>query len=188
MTRSSAGPSRILLPAMFAVYLLLLGWIILWKLEVPHIGDGSLRVIKVVPFVANGDAGASAPLEIAVNVLLFVPLGAYLGLLAPAMRWGRAAMAILGVSLALEALQYALALGSSDITDLIANTTGGLLGIGVLTLMRRAKGSGAVGLMVRACIIVTVVLAVLVMLFVLSPLRFAPPPPAAGIESAASSR
>ncbi|WP_460780666.1 hypothetical protein [Microbacterium shaanxiense] len=30
--------------------------------------------------------------------------------------------------------------------------------------------------------------AVLVMLFVLSPLRFAPPPPAAGIESAVSSR
>ena len=180
MTRSSAEASRALLPAMFAVYLVLLGWIILWKLEVPHVGDGSLRVVKLVPFIANGDAGASAPLEIVVNVLLFVPLGAYLGPLAPAMRWGRAAMTILGVCLALEALQYALALGSSDITDLIANTTGGLIGFGMVVLVRRAKGSNAAGLLARACITVTVVLAVLVVLFMLSPLRFAPPPPAVG--------
>lgn len=184
MTRSSGGPSRALLLAMFAVYLVLLGWIILWKLEVPHVGDGSLRVIKFVPFIANGDAGASAPLEIVVNVALFVPLGAYLRLLAPAMRWRSALAVILGMSVILEAIQYALALGSSDITDLIANTTGGLLGIGVLALMRRAKGNRAAGLTARACITVTAILAVLVMLFVLSPLRFAPPPPAIGIESA----
>ena len=36
---------------------------------------------------------------------------------------------IAGISLLLEITQYILAIGSSDITDLITNTAGGLLGI-----------------------------------------------------------
>lgn len=180
MLRRAVGGPRIL-PAFFAVYLAVLGWIILWKLEVPHVGDGSLRVIKLVPFVASGDAGASAPLELVVNLLLFVPLGAYLGLLVPGMRWVRAAVTILGASFVLEAVQYALALGSSDVTDLVVNTAGGLLGFGVLMLARRAAGIRATAFMSRVCIAVTAALLVVAVLFVLSPLRFAPPPPSTGI-------
>lgn len=185
MRGGAVGGPRVLLTAFFVVYLAVLGWIILWKLEVPHVGDGSLRVIKLVPFIASGDAGASAPLELVVNLLLFVPLGTYLGVLVPAMRWGRAALTILGASFSLEVIQYALALGSSDVTDLIVNTAGGLLGFGVLALARRAVGSRATVSMSRACIVVTTALLVLAVLFVLSPLRFAPPPPAAGVESMA---
>lgn len=181
--RRSVGEPRVLLAAAFVVYVLLLGWIILWKLEVPHVGDGSLRVVKLLPFFASGDAGASAPLELLVNLLLFIPLGTYLGLIVPGMRWGRATVTILGASFVLEAVQYVLALGSSDVTDLIVNTAGGLIGFGGLALARsRFKGT-ATALMTRGCIVVTVVLLVLVVLFVVSPLRFAPPPPAAGIES-----
>lgn len=41
------------------------------------------------------------------------------------------------MSLAFELLQYALAIGVTDVTDLIANTLGGLIGMGVhaLTLL-----------------------------------------------------
>ena len=47
----------------FVGYLVLLAWVVLWKLEVPWIGEAAtlLRPLKLVPFVSSGDAGASAP-------------------------------------------------------------------------------------------------------------------------------
>lgn len=39
------------------------------------------------------------------------------------------------VSLAYEALQYALALGATDITDLISNTAGAAAGIGIYRIL-----------------------------------------------------
>jgi len=33
--------------------------------------------IKLVPFAASGGAGASAPAEVLVNLVLFIPFGAY---------------------------------------------------------------------------------------------------------------
>ena len=48
---------------------------------------------------------------------------------------GRFAL-IFAVSLALEGSQYILAVGSFDITDLITNTAGGIVGIGVYLIGR----------------------------------------------------
>ena len=44
---------------------------------------------------------------------------------------------IAGISLLLEITQYILAIGSSDITDLITNTAGGLLGIALYSIVAR---------------------------------------------------
>ena len=44
---------------------------------------------------------------------------------------------VAGASLGLEVAQYVLAVGSSDITDVVVNTAGGLAGIGLLALARR---------------------------------------------------
>lgn len=123
--------------ALFVVYLLLLTWIVLWKLQPPWIG-GVDRVIKLVPFVAFGGLGASRAAEVAANVLLFVPLGGYLRLLAPARaRLARSALVAAGTSVAFEATQYVLAIGSSDITDVIANTGGALIGYALAALVGR---------------------------------------------------
>ena len=65
---------------MFGIFVILLAWIALWKLEVPYVGSGSLRDIKLVPFAPSGGAGGSAPVEVAINLVLFVPFGVYLGL------------------------------------------------------------------------------------------------------------
>jgi len=86
---SSTIPARArgrgILIAAFVVYFALLTWVVLWKLEVPWIGEAALlpRPLKLVPFVASGDAGASAPVEVVINLVLFIPFGLFMGALAP---------------------------------------------------------------------------------------------------------
>lgn len=127
---------RALLATSFGVYLALLVWAVLWKLGVPHVGDGSMRHIKLVPFVATTAYGPSAPPEVFANLLLFVPFGAYLRLISPAMTWRGAAGVTAAASVALETSQFILAVGSADVTDVIMNTIGGVVGFALLAGLR----------------------------------------------------
>ncbi len=145
--------TRCWLLALFVVYLVLLVWAVLWKLDVPWVGGDT--AIKLVPFVRTGEAGPSAPAEVIVNLVLFFPFGVYLGLLAPARRWWTAAVAVAGTSLALEVAQYVLAVGRSDSTDVIVNTGGGLAGLGLLALARRRLGARTAKVMTQVCTIGT---------------------------------
>ena len=171
--KPSREGGRVLLVILFVVYLALLAWIVLWKLEVPFVGGGALRQIKLVPFAPSGEDGASAPLEVVANILFFVPFGVYLGLLAPSWPWWKAAGAFAGASLVLEVAQYVLAVGSSDATDLVANTVGGLAGIGLLTLARSRLQARTTLVMTRVCSIGTVLALLATAIFVASPLHYA---------------
>jgi glycopeptide antibiotics resistance protein len=138
-------PRRAVLVALFVVYLALLAWVILWKLQVPYVGAAAFlpRPIKLVPFVASGDAGPSALGEVIANVAFFLPYGVFLGLLAPRWRWWMAGLPILGTSLVFEVLQHVLSIGTFDTTDVLTNTAGGLLGIALVALVRRrSPGQG----------------------------------------------
>ena len=163
------------LVVLFAVYLVLLAWVVLWKLEVPYVGADALREIKLVPFAPSAGAGASDPFEVVANVVLFVPFGLYLGLLAPSWPWWKAVGAVAGASLVLEVAQYVLAVGISDITDLVVNTAGGLAGIGILAIARRGLLDRTGTVMTRVCSIGTVLSLLAVGIFVGSPLRYTPP-------------
>jgi glycopeptide antibiotics resistance protein len=173
--KPSRSGGRVLLVVLFVVYLGLLAWIVLWKLEVPHVGGGALRQIKLVPFASSAGAGASAPFEVVANIVFFVPFGLYLGLLAPSWPWWKAAGAVAGASLVLEVAQYVLAVGSSDVTDLVGNTAGGLAGIGLLALARRRLQARTATVMTWVCSIGTVLALLASGIFVASPLRYAPP-------------
>ncbi|MDQ2660796.1 MAG: VanZ family protein [Actinomycetota bacterium] len=159
---------------LFLVYLVLLAGIVLWKLEVPYVGAGSLRQVKLIPFAPGAGFGASAPREVVANLVLFVPFGLYLGLLAPSWPWVKIAGAIAGASSALEAAQYILAVGSSDITDVIVNTAGGLVGLSLLVPVRRRLRERTGGVMARVCAIATMFSLLMVGIFVGSSLRYAP--------------
>jgi glycopeptide antibiotics resistance protein len=173
--KQSRPREYVVLVVLFVVYLVLLAWIVLWKLEVPWIGEAALlpRPIKLVPFLASGDAGASAPLEVVVNLALFVPFGIYLGLLAPSWRWWNSALVFVGASLILETAQHLLSVGSFDITDVIVNTAGGLAGFGLLALVRRRLGARGVAVVTRVCVGAAAVLVLAVALYIASPLHFA---------------
>lgn len=167
---------RGVLVASFVVYLALLAWVVLFKLEVPWIGEAALlpRPLKLVPFVASGDAGASAPVEVLINLVIFVPFGLFLGALAPAWGWLAATGVLLGSSLLLETVQHLISTGSFDTTDLIVNTAGGLVGFAVFAGVRARLGERAPGVMARVCVIVTVVAVLAVAAFVASPLHYGP--------------
>jgi glycopeptide antibiotics resistance protein len=169
------GRVRALLVGAFAVYLVLLAWIVLFKLGVPWIG-GVDRVIKLVPFLPSAEQGASLPSEVVVNVVLFVPFGLYLGVLAPSWSWRRALGVVGATSLLLEATQYILAIGSSDVTDLLANTLGGAIGLGLFAVLRRRLADRAGAVLTRVCVLGTAILMLAAALFIASPIRFGPPP------------
>ncbi|SIN79297.1 VanZ family protein [Agromyces cerinus] len=177
-TSARGAPRRagrgILLPGLFALYLALLVWVVMWKLEVPYIGIGGLGQVKLVPFVSDDCNGASAPSEVIANIVLFIPFGLYLGLLAPTWPWWKAACAIAGASLALEVAQYALSVGSSDVTDLITNTAGGLIGLILLAVVRRRLGERTGTAMTRFCSGLTVLALIATAAFIASPVSFAP--------------
>lgn len=132
----------------FVLYLALVVWAVLWKLHVPWIGESQGRVIKLVPFVSSATNGPSDTFDVVANLALFVPIGVYLGLLARSWAWWAAVTVLAGTSLTLEVLQYTLAIGSTDITDVIVNTSGGVAG---LALGRAQLGARASEVLGRLC-------------------------------------
>ena len=171
MTGGRRGP----LVMLFVVYLVVLAWLVLWKLDVPYVGAVPPLPIKLVPFLPSAGAGGSAPLEVIANVVLFLPFGVYVGLLAPTWPWWRTLGAVAVASLALEGAQYALAVGVPDATDLVTNTTGGLAGIGLLALARRRRAERTAEEMARVCAIGTVLAVIAVGAFLASPQHYGPP-------------
>ncbi len=167
--------------ALFALYLVLLVWLVLWKLHVPHVG-GEERVLKLIPFVASGGAGASRPGEVAANVLVFVPFGVYASFVAPRWSWRRLTAVAAAVSIALEAAQWVLAVGRSDATDVVANAAGALLGIGLVALAHRA-GTHAGRVVVAICTLGTVLAVVAGVMLSMGPRGSAPDLPTRGLSS-----
>ena len=163
---------------MFVVYLVLLTWEVLWKLATPWVGGAAFleHPIKVIPFLPSGDAGASNPLEVVANMIFFIPFGLFLGVLAPRWRWWKHAGVFVAASLLFEITQHALSVGSFDITDVISNAAGGMLGLGLARLARRRLGEKFVPVMYRVLLGVTLVSAVLVAIVVVSPLHYAHTP------------
>jgi len=162
------------LVVLFGVYLVLLVWLVLWKLEVPYVGGGALRHIKLVPFAPTAEDGASDPFEVMANVVLFVPFGLYLGLVAPSWRWRKVAGVVTGTSMLFEVTQWVLSVGSCDITDVVVNTAGGLAGLGLLALARRRFQDRTGTVMTQACSIGTVLVVVAAGIFIASPVHYAP--------------
>ena len=77
--------------------------------------------------------------QVAANVVLFVPLGLLVALLLPRRRMWLVAPGALLVSVAIETVQALLlpVRWGGDVTDVIANTAGGLLGLAIAVLVRR---------------------------------------------------
>lgn len=73
--------------------------------------------------------------EILTNILLFIPLGVLLGNMCGWKGVWRAA----GISVIIETIQLITHLGLFEIDDIIHNTIGSVLGLGLYTLVKRVK-------------------------------------------------
>ncbi len=116
-----------------AVYLLALLWLVLFKLSYDITGvlfEHQSRAINLIPFYGYSQGIR----EMIVNFIVFVPSGLLLGILFKQTSFGQKLGFIFAFSLGVEIIQYVLAIGLSDITDLITNTLGGLAGLGLYAL------------------------------------------------------
>jgi glycopeptide antibiotics resistance protein len=113
---------------LFIIYLIALYWILLFKLGVRFSYMGS-RKVNLIPFreplMLNGKIDIG---EAILNVVIFVPLGIYAGVLFKRWAFGNKLFFFFLISLMFEGLQFILRVGAFDITDIITNTLGGIFG------------------------------------------------------------
>ena len=123
--------SKRLTEGILIFYAVMLVWIILFKMDVSLENLGQMRSVNLMPFaqsvIVNGKLDFS---EIIQNVLAFVPLGVLVYTIWQEKSWYFKLGGIVLTSVVLEVMQYVLGVGASDITDVITNTLGGMMGIG----------------------------------------------------------
>lgn len=131
---------------LFVTYLAVLVRIVLFK-QAPlynllSAAGSSVRTISFIPFKSLYDMAISGTSIIRIienilgNIAIFIPFG----LLLPIIKKGRSQKVILyglAASILLEIIQYAFALGSSDIDDLLFNTSGVMIGCFLYKIIRR---------------------------------------------------
>ena len=127
---------NILTIILFIVYALLLTGVILFKLPFysAEFSDG-IRVINLIPLQGSFDGNGVVWREIIQNILIFVPLGIYISMLKSKWSFVKKILPIIGIAFAFEVIQFIFAMGRSDITDLLGNVLGGIIGIEIYALL-----------------------------------------------------
>jgi glycopeptide antibiotics resistance protein len=111
---------------LFAAYLFVLIWIVLFKFSyepLAVISDHQARSVNLVPFTRAHRS------EMVLNFAAFIPFGILLGVNFKRILFWHKLAAVFAFSLAVEVVQFAFAIGVTDITDLITNTLGGFTGL-----------------------------------------------------------
>ena len=123
---------------LFMVYFLILTWMILFKMSFSFqdlVGSRSINLIPYYDFtIVNGRIGIT---EIIYNIIGFIPFGIYICMITDNWSVLKKIIFIAGVSLTYEVLQFIFAIGATDITDLIGNTFGGIIGITIYFVIRK---------------------------------------------------
>lgn len=117
--------------ALFITYIVILTWGILFKFLPPSVWYFGMpyRSLNLIPYhdLARTWDGRLDVREIVLNILAFVPIGYYRydqsHQLLNSFFWG------IGLSLGYECCQFVLGIGMTDVTDVIHNSLGTLLGI-----------------------------------------------------------
>lgn len=106
-----------------------------------HINLRPLRTIRMYLRLLNGHrAGLMriAVINLAGNVLMFIPLGFLLPLVFRGLRkWYRTVLTAAGIVAAVELLQMLFLVGACDVDDLILNLMGTAIGFGLYAALRR---------------------------------------------------
>lgn len=121
---------------LFAIYVLALIGIILFKPPFYSEKVGSIREINLIPLLGSfGNNGVILWRDIIYNILVFIPFGIYICMLKSKWAFIKKVLPIIGFTLAFEILQFIFAIGRTDITDILGNTLGGIIGIGIYALL-----------------------------------------------------
>jgi len=149
--------------ALFAIYSVVLVWVVIFKTQFSFSDLPQYREINLIPFAGSAIKNNQLNFkEILWNVLVFIPFGLYWSLIKQNWPFWKKILLIAGVSLLFELVQFVFAIGGSDITDLISNTLGGAIGIGLYAALLRLlkekthKVVNIVGLIGTICVVLLV--------------------------------
>lgn len=125
---------RALSRTLFAAYLFILLWLVLFKFSYEPfavIQNLQTRSLNLIPFARTRNS------EMISNLVAFIPFGVMLGVNFKSVVFRYKLAVIFAFSLAAEIIQFAFAIGVADITDVIMNTLGGFLGLAVYSVIRK---------------------------------------------------
>ena len=155
---------------LFGVYSVLLIWIILFKASFSiydFIALSGEKSINLISFYYSTEVNFHLR-EVIANMLIFVPLGIYLKMLDK----GSKKVILFGFvfSILLEISQFIFGLGATDITDVITNTVGTILGVcGYVLLEKIFKNKEKINNVLRTiALIVTILFSLLMILLIIS--------------------
>jgi len=111
------------------LYLITLLWLVLFKLsyDIPSIlANYQTRSLSLIPFVTLGNTGLSETMS---NVVTFIPFGLLLGSNFKKTAPWRLLVVVFVFSVTVETVQFIFAIGTTDATDVVTNTIGGLVAL-----------------------------------------------------------
>ncbi len=124
------------------VYLAALYWILLFKLGV-HFSYMENRRVNFIPFgdafVSNGKIDIAG---VVLNVVIFAPLGIYTGVLFKRWAFLNKVLFFSLVSFMFEGLQFVFKIGAFDITDIVTNVLGGMIGLLIFRGIKKIFNNG----------------------------------------------
>ena len=120
----------------FGIYLFLLVWLVLFKFATSLLELPSIRGINFIPFYYDQETSAHLK-EVLYNIIVFVPLGVYVQIFKEDWKIAKKCMVAFLISFLFEVVQFIFAIGASDITDIIGNTLGGIVGIFFCIMMKK---------------------------------------------------
>ena len=161
---------------LFAIYLFVLTWIVVFKMQF-SIQDlhhfTNFRELNLIPFAGSVNKNDQIGMgEIIYNVIAFIPFGIYISMLKPGWSFLKKIVPIAGVSLLFEVLQFSFAIGASDITDLMGNTLGGMIGVGVYIVFCKLFRTKANKILNVLASIGTICIFALVFLLIIGVIRY----------------
>ena len=96
------------------------------------------RAFNLMPFwsytAESADLQHSLYVEGLMNVLMFVPFGLLIGCAYRSIGWKRMLASTVGLTLLIEVLQFIYKRGFAELDDVMHNTLGAVIGLGIITL------------------------------------------------------
>ena len=152
----------------FVFYIIFILWNIVFKyvspLELFSSNRYCSRTLNLIPFydIFNGNYNR---LDIFGNIILFIPLGIYINMVGKNSKVSKNIYKIIIISLIFEVSQYVFGIGASDITDIITNTIGGVIGIGIYMAIKKIfKDDNKVKTFITICSMVVMIPVVIILI------------------------
>lgn len=127
---------------LFIGYVVILIWILLFKFslsfdDVASQFNNQPRNINLVPFKDSVMLNKMIDLsEIINNIIIFIPFGGLLGIVDKKNSFWFKVLVMFLFSIVIEIFQYIFGLGVTDVTDVITNLTGGIIGLLIYQLLK----------------------------------------------------